>query len=125
MKNARHQPQATGRILPVASHPLTGGVGRSLLTHYIVNKTTLHANTLHMRAQQTIEKFLLMVLLTNTSLRSRPVATQIWKAYVTARLSNQIIASNKIIRSAKPVPVYILVDKDRGPVYAKRSNIYT
>ncbi len=38
------------------------------------------------------------------------------KAYVTARLSNEIIVSNKIIGSVKPVHVFILADKDKGPV---------
>ena len=38
-----------------------------------------------------------------------PIETQIWKTYVTARLSNGIIVSNV-------TSVLILVDKDRGPV---------
>ena len=47
-----------------------------------------------------------------------PIKTQIWnKAYVIARLSNEIIVSNEINGFVKPIQCYIFVLKDRGPFY--------
>ena len=46
-----------------------------------------------------------------------PIKTQIQNAYVTARVSNEIIVSNEITGSEKQVPVFIHVDEYRGPVY--------
>ena len=46
-----------------------------------------------------------------------PIKTQIWKAYVTARLANEIIVSTEITGSENKIPDFILADKDRGPVY--------
>ncbi len=42
---------------------------------------------------------------------------QIWKACVTARLTDENIVSNEVIGPVRPVPVFILADKDRGPVH--------
>ena len=39
-----------------------------------------------------------------------------WKAYLTARLSNEMIVSNEITDFKKQVPVCILADKDMGSV---------
>ena len=50
-----------------------------------------------------------------------PIKTQTQKAYVTADLSNEMIASNEITGSEKQIPVFILADRDRGPVQLKHT----
>ena len=46
----------------------------------------------------------------------RPIKTQMYKAYVTARLSNEI-RTNGITGSGKPIPV-ILADKKQGYLFS-------
>ena len=37
-----------------------------------------------------------------------PIKTQVWKAYVTACLLNEIIVSNEITGYVKPIPVFMI-----------------
>ena len=51
---------------------------------------------------------MMMMMMMSTSMES---------FYATARLSNKIILSNEIVGPVRSVPVFILVDEDRGTDY--------